>query len=122
MLLIDNYFTRIRTFLSILFQVLTATGEGNKIIGAEGEVHWVDLTKEERRNLVGVYPHGERLYFSISPEPVAAIFDDYGIPDDEVFHYFMGVREILKHSLMAHAEGWRIASCHLVSAKEELLD
>lgn len=122
MLLIDNYFTRIWTFLSILFQVLVARIQEQKVIGGEGEVHWVDLTKEERQNLVGIFPHGHSLYFSISPEPVGAIFDNYGIPDDEVFHYFTGIREILKHSLVAHAEGWRIASCHLVSAKEDLLD
>jgi hypothetical protein len=49
------------------------------------------------------------------------LFDDYGIPDDEIFHYFASVGEVLKYCLTTNKdECFRIHSCRLVTAKEEL--
>lgn len=117
MSLIDNFFSRIRAFVSVLFQWLLTYGKDAKIIGIEARIKCVDMF-----DYIGSYNGIIDTYCSISKEPPYQIlFDDYGIPDDEIFHYFASVREVLKYCLTTNKdECFRIHSCRLVTAKEEL--
>ena len=118
MSLIDNFFSRIIAFCSVLFQWVVALGQDKKIIGVEAEVRWVNMFDYSH-----FIENDQSVYCSLSKEPpYEGLFDDYGIPDDEIFHYFSSVKDVLKHCASTHDEGWRIHACRLVSAKEDLTD
>lgn len=48
------------------------------------------------------------MYVSFSKDPVDGYFDDFGVADDEVFHYFDGIREVVHTILAGNEDGWRI--------------
>lgn len=124
MSLIDNFFSRMLAPLSVFCQYLVARGTNKRIIGVNAEVVVDEIMVDFPHARVGRTK--ESVYFSMSPPPYYVgddpLFDDYGIPDDDIYGYYANVKEVVGHCLRPSSEGWRILSCELVLAGEELLD
>lgn len=119
-MLIDNFFSRVRSLTSTTFQYLVAKKRNERVIGLKAEIVLDEIMSEFPYTVIG--RNKELVYCSLSRQPQYDLFDEYGIPDDDVFHYFSDIKSILRQCVSTGDNGWRIYSCKLVSAKEDLLD
>jgi len=119
-MIIDNFFSRIRSLVSVIYQCLIAQKRNERVIGIKAEIISDEIMLESPYSVVA--KTRELVYCSLSRQPKYELFDEYGIPDDDVFHYFPDIKSVLKQCISTGDNGWRIYSCELVSAKEDLLD
>lgn len=107
--LLDKFIIPLWATIRILLTMLAIKVRGLILIGSRCRVEFPD----------------ERLflYFSFSPDPnETSYFDDYGIPDDEIFHYLDKWTELIKYAWTEHQDGWRISETQLVYADDIIAD
>jgi len=107
--LLDKFFVPLWVTIRLFLTMLAIKVRGLILIGSKCRVE---------------FPEGRSfLYFSFSPDPKdTSYFDDYGIPDDEIFHYLDKWTALIKYAWTDHQDGWRISETQLVYADEIITD
>jgi hypothetical protein len=82
----------------------------NQLAGAEMNVMWFDEPNSAWNE------HEEFVYASFGVDPVeTSNFDEFGVPDDEIFYYFSGFMEVAGCIIRQHHDGWQIKDIRLVT-------
>lgn len=94
--------------LGLLLSVARSSTMDERIIGAFCHVRFAGEAESD-----------DPYYFSFSDVPASdSYFDDFGIPDDEVFQYVNEPTALIRFMWNSHDEGWTIGKAELVSAQE----
>ena len=107
--LLDKFFMPLWVTVRVLLTMLAIKVRGLILIGCKCRLE---------------FPEGRSfLYLSFSADPEdSSYFDDYGIPDDEIFYYLDKWTELIKYAWTEHPYGWRISETQLVYADEIITD
>lgn len=114
---------RIVTYFSILQQFDKIDNELEVPIGAIVTIDRSSDSERERRTnhwkKDGRIRDGQYISFAQNPAG-GSLYDSYGVLDEEIFSY-LSRRELMSRVFKYHSTGWRIKSCQIVSAKNDLL-
>jgi hypothetical protein len=100
-----KYTLAIRMLFSFIKNVMIGK---RQLIGADMQVHWTDM--HHPIELLDYYAS-----FSKVDESEDFDFDEFGIPDDEIFFYFKNFSELLQFIIKGEShDNWAINDCYLV--------
>jgi len=103
--LLDKFIIPLWVTVRVLLTMLAIKVRGLILVGSKCRVR---------------FPEGRSLlYFSFSPDPDdTSYFDDYGVPDDEIYDYLDKWTALIQYAWVEHSNGWRITETQLVYADD----
>ena len=97
-----KYILAIRVLFSFVKNVMFGK---QQLIGADIQIYWDDTHPIELLDY----------YASFSKVDDSEDFDEFGIPDDEIFFYFKNFSELLEFIIKGEShDNWSITDCYLV--------